>query len=181
MHRRRLLRSLRSEVVLPSYSDTACADISSTADTINLARQWGLNARHPNLLANGQQELRFPNLTSVKYKHEEPGILLAPHRQLRYEFVESPESLRPPLETNALDLEIGSPCPSGRWCFRGFPDDEFNEPASDHPLPPSTRGRSTPGYGTAEETEAAPAFARSMQPRPTRTGSATATGLPPDP
>ncbi|RYP82460.1 hypothetical protein DL770_005573 [Monosporascus sp. CRB-9-2] len=54
--------------------------------------------------------------------------------------------------------------PSGRWYFGDSPNNGFNESTSDHPLPPSPRGHFPPGYGNAEETEAALAFARSMQP-----------------
>jgi hypothetical protein len=52
----------------------------------------------------------------------------------------------------------------GGGTSRGRPDDEFNVPASDEPLPPETVGHKPPGYGCAEETQAALVYERSMQP-----------------
>lgn len=52
----------------------------------------------------------------------------------------------------------------GGGTSRGRPDDEFNVPASDEPLPPETVGHKPPGYGCAEKTQAALVHERSMQP-----------------
>ncbi|KAI9164013.1 hypothetical protein HJFPF1_05648 [Paramyrothecium foliicola] len=61
-----------------------------------------------------------------------------------------------------MTVEFYYAAPSGRWYFKGSPDDPFNEPASDDPLPISTVGHFPPGYGTAEDTKAALEHNRSL-------------------
>ncbi|OTA55791.1 hypothetical protein K449DRAFT_387830 [Hypoxylon sp. EC38] len=52
--------------------------------------------------------------------------------------------------------------PSGKWYFKGSESNTFILPASDEPLPASTRGLYPPGYGTGDDTEAALAYEQSM-------------------
>ncbi|OTA90882.1 hypothetical protein M434DRAFT_33236 [Hypoxylon sp. CO27-5] len=52
--------------------------------------------------------------------------------------------------------------PSGKWYFKGSESNTFIQPASDEPLPASTRGLYPPGYGTEDDTVAALAYERSM-------------------
>lgn len=62
-----------------------------------------------------------------------------------------------------INFDMASP--SGQWYFKAKPGDPYSKPESDEPLPRSARGYWPPGYGTAEQTVAALAFQRSLQPR----------------
>lgn len=53
---------------------------------------------------------------------------------------------------------------SGEWYFKGLPSDRFYDTSSDVPLPRSTGGNEPPGYGSEEDTAAAVALVKSMEP-----------------
>ena len=126
-----------------------------------------------------QHHHRLPNFI---HPHKQDPYCTALHRLLRpskitrifYRGPLSPsffwpysdaDSLPTPFFPSLKDLHIEFPMdsPSGHWYFRGDPLDEFNIPSSDEPLAPDTVGHFPPGYGTAEEAEAAIQYAKSMR------------------
>ncbi|RYP68918.1 hypothetical protein DL769_005394 [Monosporascus sp. CRB-8-3] len=97
---------------------------------------------------------RFPNLTGVGCAASNDPLCTALHDLF------SKSNLQTLYYNGRID-------PSFSWPYG------LKEPDShwtDHPLPPSTPDHIPPGYGTAEETEAALAFACSMQPETNEDG-----------